>query len=94
MDDDVALLFDLEDMRGPERQRNVYQRPQPVDGYTDATFKSVYRMTKASALELCELIRPFMSPEPAVGRKPIPLLLKLLICLQYLAGATFSRRRP
>ena len=55
MEDDVALVDDmyiLDSNFDLMRQRNKYNVPDPFNDYSDSTFKSVYRMTKASAKEL------------------------------------------
>ena len=91
MEDGISLLNDIDDEEWSQlfqtrRQKNKYQKNDPVTDWSDGTFKLTYRMTKESARELTSLIGPFMPKVSPIGRRPIALIMKLLITLQYLAG--------
>jgi hypothetical protein len=97
IDNDIDLLDDLDDMDWDDssnktREFTVYQHPDPMKEYSDAVFKSTYRLTKQSAEELALIIGPMLPPPPErQGRRPIPVIMKLLITLQYLAGGNFQQ---
>ena len=51
----------------------------------------MYRMSKSSVYDLVPLIEPHLPPTREKGRKSVPIVMKLLITLQYLAGGNFKQ---
>jgi len=94
MDDDFFLiesLCDIEEEGGNRKESNVYASVCPMTDYGDIAFKSRYRLTKESVIELLGLIMQHLPEEKLYGRKPVPPLEQLLITLRCLAEGNYQK---
>ena len=86
--DDVYLLDDIDDHSSHRsRQRNFYERRDPLNEYNEQEFRRDFRMTKASFCRLLDIVSPLLneSSDPRATSAEI----QLLIALRFYAVDTF-----
>ena len=86
--DDVYLLDDIDDHSSHgSRQRNFYERRDPLNEYNEQEFRRDFRMTKASFCRLLDIVSPLIneSSDP----RATSVEMQLLIALRFYAVDTF-----
>ena len=91
MDDFLFLLGDLEDV--PLRETRVlWDRTNPLTHFNDVEFRLNFRMTKASLINLVEMIRPDLDLPNQRGL-PLNPVQQTCLLMQYFATGDASKRR-
>lgn len=88
---EVNLVREIREVRTIERRRKVYpQRINIMHKYEDNSFKMKYRLSKISARNLMELLRPSLRENANQRGLPISVETRVLLSLRFFARGGFQ----
>lgn len=74
----------------PRRPRQLLDRVNPIEAFTDYDFLKFYRLSKQTVIELAQLVSPLLD-KPNNRGLPLNPLQCVCLTLSFLASAAFQR---
>ena len=79
-----------EEQQRPRMPRQLLDRVNPLEAFTDYDFLKFYRLSKATVIDLAEIVTPLLD-KPNNRGLPLSPLQCVCLTLSFLASAAFQR---